>query len=128
MITSRKQISPFSKFTLALVFITYICKISVSNSCVIKDVSPVGCCGLSTDKKIQIFRTILMPSFSGLTIQKSITYLVLVFFILLGVRILVNSAFKDYFSMKSSNVLSQRFTDVNNCPTRCDCIQFIIFL
>jgi len=108
MITSRKLIFSFSKFTLALAFIIYICKISVSNSCIIEDVRPLGCCGLSTDKEIQMFRTILMPSFSGLTIQKSITYLVLVFFVLLGVRIFVNSAFKNCFSVKSSNVLSQR--------------------
>jgi len=51
VITSRKQVSPFSNFTLALVFINYICKISISNSCVIEDVRPLGCCVLSTDKE-----------------------------------------------------------------------------
>jgi len=71
MITSRKQISLFSNFTLALVFITYICKISVSNSYVIEDVGPLGGCVLSTDKEIPMFRTILIPSFSGFSNPKS---------------------------------------------------------
>jgi len=70
-ITSWKQISPFSNFTLALVFITYIWKISVSNTCLCKDACPLGCCVLSTDKEIWMFRTIFKSSFYGFGNQKS---------------------------------------------------------
>jgi len=71
MITSRKQISPFSKFTLALIFITYMCKISVSNTCVIEDVL----CVLSDVASYQLmkghgcFGRSLCLNFRGLAIQ-----------------------------------------------------------
>lgn len=72
MITSRKQTTACSNFTLVLILITtYNFKVSVSNSCVVEDILPLGCCVLSPEKETPTFQTILIPSFSGTSNIKS---------------------------------------------------------